>query len=80
MKAFKAHSGQISAAVLSHDQNRLATTCAQDGVMKIFDVANFDLIEIVRFTANFEPGLSLAYITKKSAFSYLVAVGSKKSN
>ena len=44
VKAFKAHNSFVSAAALSKDEARLVTVCIKDTGIKVFDVANFDLI------------------------------------
>ena len=49
VKAVKAHGGRVSCAALSEDQARLATACTKDRTMKLYDVANFDLIYVVNF-------------------------------
>lgn len=48
IKGFRAHSGPLTAAVLSPDQAWLATG-SFDNTVKIFDVENFDMIEIIKY-------------------------------
>ena len=62
VKAVKAHGGRVSCAALSQDQTRLATACTKDRTMKLYDVANFDLIYVVNFTQDFVPGFGLEFI------------------
>lgn len=48
IKSFRAHNGPLTAAVLSPDQCWLATG-SFDNSIKIFDVENFDMIEIIKY-------------------------------
>ena len=65
VKSYKAHSGKVVSAALSLDQNRMVTAGC-DKFLKIFDVANFDLITSIK--TGFEPGPAIEFL--KSPFSY----------
>lgn len=72
VKSFKAATGRICAAALSHDHCRLITASAQDQMLKIFDVVNFDLMHLHK--TPFTPGPCVLFINQKGSFSYNYAV------
>ena len=47
VKTFKVNLQPITSMALSPDETRLATCCANEKSIKIFDVANFDQINFV---------------------------------
>ena len=75
MKTFKAHTGAITAACVSSDQDRLCTVSQSDRQLKIFDVANFDLIQSIDL--EFEPGCGISFVF--SPISYKIAISESKS-
>ena len=44
VKAYKAFKNPVAAAVVSHDGQRLLISCSEEKSIKLFDIANFDLI------------------------------------
>lgn len=75
VKHFKAHSGLITGVSLSRDHNLLATVSI-DKTLKIFDIANCDLMTVVRLP--FSP-YSCEFIPQQRKDSLLVAVSEDKS-
>ena len=61
MKSFKVHIGKVMCAALSQDQSRMVTA-GSDKFLKIFDVANFDLITSIK--TEFEPGHAVEFVNK----------------
>ena len=57
IKTIKAYSHPVLAAILSPDHQRLLTSCPEERSIKLFDVQNFDLIEVIK--VDFQPGFSL---------------------
>ena len=71
VKSFRAHTSRISDSALSSNELRLATVATKDQSLKIFDVANFDLMHMIKL--KFAPELC-EFINKQSAFGILLAV------
>eukprot|EP01090_Pellita_catalonica_P011328 TRINITY_DN2292_c0_g2_i1.p1 TRINITY_DN2292_c0_g2~~TRINITY_DN2292_c0_g2_i1.p1 ORF type:complete len:283 (+),score=18.65 TRINITY_DN2292_c0_g2_i1:62-850(+) len=69
VKHFRAHLGSIHGFALSHDGDHLATT-SSDKHLKIFDVASFDMINMIELS--FEPG-TCEWIFRKSSGKFLIA-------
>ena len=57
VKAYKAFKNPVAAAVVSHDGQRLLISCSEEKSIKLFDIANFDLIDVLN--VDFRPGHSL---------------------
>ena len=72
VKTFKVNMAPITAMALSAPtEHRLATSCAQEQSIKVFDVENFDLINMIK--VNFVP-THLAFVSKATTFAPLLAV------
>lgn len=65
VKGLKAHKAALTDAKLNANESRLATTSAADCLLKLYDVANFDLMQVLKLT--FVPA-SLAFVTKATDF------------
>jgi len=63
--------GKITGCALSSNEMRLATVSGFDSSLKVFDVANFDLMHSIKL--KFVPDLC-EFINKKSNFSSILAV------
>ena len=55
VKAYRAHLHPISSVSLSPNEERFATCCPVELSIKVFDVVNFDLINMIKL--NFSPFL-----------------------
>ena len=55
VKTFRAHLAPISSVALNRSEERYATCCPQEQTIKIFDVVNFDLINMLK--VGFTPSL-----------------------
>jgi peptidylprolyl isomerase domain and WD repeat-containing protein 1 len=71
VKTFRPHLGRVSCVTLSANELRLASVSPKDQSLKVFDVANFDLMHFLKL--KFEPNLC-EFIHRQSAFGALVAV------
>ncbi|KAI9690635.1 MAG: hypothetical protein M1820_009942 [Bogoriella megaspora] len=76
VKEFKAHTGEVKSVNVSADGRSLASAGA-DNTIKIFDVASFDLLTILKL--EFTPK-SLCWVHRKSASIPLLAVGSENDS
>ncbi len=56
----------------------MITTSPSDNSIKLFDTANFDLVEFIK-VKNFKPGYAIEFINKKNSISSLVAVSDLES-
>jgi peptidylprolyl isomerase domain and WD repeat-containing protein 1 len=71
VKTFRAHLSKVSGVALSHNEQRLATVCQLEQTMKLFDVASFDVIHILKL--DFVPSVC-EFVNKTTAFSPLLAI------
>ena len=55
VKHFRAHLGNISDIAVNHNGSLLATASDEDCHVKVFDVINFDMINIIRLGKEFPP-------------------------
>jgi peptidylprolyl isomerase domain and WD repeat-containing protein 1 len=69
VKHYKAHLGLISDVQFSHDGLSLAT-CSIDNTIKVFDVINFDMTNLIRL--DFTPS-TLCWIVQKGQLNPLIA-------
>lgn len=76
VKTYRAHMAAISDFALSQSEERLASCCPQEQSLKIFDVVNFDLINMVKL--DFTP-LRIQFVNKATNFSSLLAVSDQDS-
>lgn len=76
VKHFRAHLGAIIDTSLTSD-GLLFATCGADKAIKVFDVVNFDMINM--FKLDFLP-LSLCWVFPPSSHSFLLACADKLSN
>ena len=74
IKSFRAHNGPITSVALSPDQGWLATG-SFDSTIKIFDVENFDMIEIIKY--EFIVG-QLLWWKSRELSTYRLLVANKK--
>ena len=77
VKTFRVNLAPITALALSSDEQRLATCCADEKSIKVFDVAGFDLMNMVK--VNFIP-TGLVFCTKTNSFAQVLAVTEKDSS
>ena len=71
VKTFRAHLKQITGVALSQNQQRLATICQAEESLKLFDVANFDIIHMTKL--GFAPSVC-EFVNKTSSFSQVLAI------
>ena len=71
VKTYRAHMGKITGCALASNEMRLATVSGCDSGLKVFDVANFDLMHMIKL--KFVPNVC-EFIHKKSSFSALLAI------
>jgi peptidylprolyl isomerase domain and WD repeat-containing protein 1 len=71
IKDIRGHGGPVKLMVMSADGMRLATYSDQDKKVKLFDVVNFDMINIVRL--EFSPG-AIEFVHGREALTSLLAV------
>ncbi|KAK0395069.1 hypothetical protein QR680_001096 [Steinernema hermaphroditum] len=76
VKHFRCHSHKFADVKANHNGALLATACADDQSAKIFDVANFDMINILRF--DFTPG-SLCWVHQGGDIVPALAVSDRNS-
>lgn len=76
VKTFRAGQSAISSICLSANQLRLATCCPEEKCIRVFDVLNFDLINMIK--VNFTPQL-IQFVSKVS-FSPILAATELDSN
>ncbi|RKP19094.1 peptidyl-prolyl cis-trans isomerase cyp15 [Rozella allomycis CSF55] len=77
VKNFRAHTGTINGIALSKDETLLATFCGSDKSIKIFDVNNFDMINMIKL--NFEISTA-CWIFKSGNSKALLACSDKQSS
>ena len=61
----------IQSMAISRNEERLATCCLAEKSIKIFDVVNFDLMNMIKL--NFSPSL-IEFVNVKTSFQPLLAV------
>ena len=66
----------ITSMCLSPNEQRLATACSAEQSIKVFDVANFDLMNMIK--VNFVPTL-ISFVNKQSTFAPILAVCEQNS-
>mmetsp|Transcript_28061 Transcript_28061/g.50262 ORF Transcript_28061/g.50262 Transcript_28061/m.50262 type:complete len:585 (+) Transcript_28061:112-1866(+) len=71
IKDIRAHGGLVKFMSMSLDGLRLATCSDQDKKVKLFDVVNFDMINIVRL--DFSPG-AMEFVHGRDALTSLLAI------
>ena len=71
VKTYRAHAGRVSCIALSANEQKLASVSPKDMSLKIFDVANFDLMHMIKL--KFEPN-QCEFIHKQGAFSSVIAI------
>ena len=76
VKTFRAHLQAISSVALNRAEDRYATSCAPEQCIKIFDVVNFDLINMLKLA--FSPEL-ITFTYRQGEFQPLLAVASGPS-
>lgn len=76
MKAFRAHLQAISSVSLSANEERYASCCPQEQTIKVFDVLNFDLMNMIKL--NFTP-MHICFVHKASSFAAILAVSDKET-
>jgi len=75
VKAYRAHLGEICAVAASHDGVRLAT-CGDDGTLKLFDVATFDMVTFSKL--NFLPSCA-SWCYPPGSPTHTLALGDRHS-
>ena len=76
VKHFRSHVGAVTGMAASADGSFLATVCAQDKSLKMYDIVNFDMISMVKL--DYEPG-ACCWVSKAGAADGTVAVSAKDS-
>lgn len=71
VKTFRAHLSKVSGVALAQNEQRLATVCPLEQSLKLFDVASFDVIHILKL--DFIPSVC-EFVHKPTSFSPLLAV------
>ena len=78
VKEFRAHLKQPSGASLSYDGHRFCTTSDTEKTIKIFDVVNFDMVQVVNLT-DFQPGVC-CWVYLKSPPAILAVASNNNQN
>ena len=76
VKTFRANMAAISSMCISANQLRLATCCPEEKSLKVFDVVNFDLMNMIK--VNFTPNL-MQFVSKQNMFAPILAVTESES-
>lgn len=77
VKSYLAHQGPVAQMAASADGAWLATVSTIDKTLKLFDVVNFDMINVVQL--DFEP-MHVCWVSKRGQASALVAVSDRSSS
>lgn len=75
VKRFRSHKGAVAALAVSPARERCATMCL-DGTLKVYDVATFDMIVMLRL--KFVPGC-MAFLASKRSSQQKLAVSERDS-
>ena len=78
VKEFRAHLKQPTGASLSYDGHRFCTTNDSEKTIKIFDVVNFDMVQVVN-VKDFHPGVC-CWVYLKSPPAILAVANSNNNN
>lgn len=76
MKHFRAHAGLITSVAFSLNDEKMMTVCPNDKTLKLFDVLNFDLNNMIKLT--FTPGIC-EFIGKEDSKKFLIAVSNQEN-
>uniref|UniRef100_A0A914V921 peptidylprolyl isomerase n=1 Tax=Plectus sambesii TaxID=2011161 RepID=A0A914V921_9BILA len=76
VKHFRTHLGPIAHMCVNHNGTLMATVCAHDKSVKVFDVSNFDMINIIKL--DFTP-LTAAWVHHGSDVIQAIAVSDADS-
>ena len=76
VRTYRAHMQIIQSIAISSSEERIATCCPNEQSIKIFDVVNFDLMNMIKL--NFIPN-QIQFVNVKSSFQPLLAVSEKES-
>jgi peptidylprolyl isomerase domain and WD repeat-containing protein 1 len=76
VKTYRTHVGQLASLAVSHDGARLATT-GDDGTLKLFDVASFDMAAMARLP--FSPSSAAAWVYPRGAAAHPLALGDRNT-
>ena len=74
VKAYRAHLQPITSVAIAHNEDRYATCSAIEQSIKVFDVVNFDLMNMIKLS--FTPNI-IMFVHKPNSFAPFIAVASE---
>ena len=71
VKSFHSHQGGITELCLNQNETRLVSLSEEDRLLRLYDVPNFDIIQIVKLC--FTPG-SACFISNQNSYAPVLAI------